>query len=202
MKKIFLFLLAAIIMNSCSMSDLKETQFVEDPEYPGLPIYSDMGYNTFGAYINDHTFYISPYNNDRPFYLVVDREGLNLSLYGYYQNTPLTMAFEIPLDADFKMEDYHDLLSLDGNSFVIDTISTTCRVKMEGDNAPSFVSIYSGHFTFENIRQVIADKEDTEVIVAGKFQFRAVRPDGGYIDVAGGRFDLGVNETNFVNFRR
>lgn len=190
------------ILASCDVTNLKETEYIDDTNYPGLPIYSDMGYNTFGTYINNETFHISTKNSDRPFYLVADHEGLILSLYGYYQNQPLTMTFSIPLDPDFRMEDYHDLIQLHGETYVIDTMTTTCRVELQGENAPSFVSIYSGRFSFDNIRQVVVDKEDAEVIVAGKFQFRAVKPEGSYLDVVGGRFDLGVDHSNFVNFRR
>ena len=73
---------------------------------------------------------------------------------------------------------------------------------MEGPYAPNIESIYSGYIRFEKVQQVIVDKTDAEVVVSGKFQFRAFTSDGTRIDVTGGRFDLGVDNANFVNFRR
>jgi hypothetical protein len=57
MKKILIAFVSVLSLNllfSCQkMSDyeLSGTFFIEDPYYPGLPIYSEWGYNTFGAYI-------------------------------------------------------------------------------------------------------------------------------------------------------
>ncbi|MBQ8957690.1 MAG: hypothetical protein IJ057_04230 [Bacteroidales bacterium] len=202
MKKHLILAAALLIMAACSKSDLKETQYIEDPDYPGLPIYSDMGYNTYGAYMNDQVYQTSTnYGSNRKFYLVADREGLSMTFYGWLDGHNLSMVFDLPIDTTFAMDDYHDLLKLDGMSFAIDTTGTTCRVKMEGTNAPEIASIYSGKITFDHVRQVVVDKEDKEIIVSGKFQFRAFTTDGARLDVTGGRFDLGVDNTNFVNFR-
>ena len=73
---------------------------------------------------------------------------------------------------------------------------------MEGYNAPDIESIYSGYIKFEKVQQVLVDKTDAEVVVSGKFQVRAFTHDGTRIDVTGGRFDLGVDNANFVNFRQ
>ena len=202
MKKYIIIAAALLFMTACSKSDFKETQYIEDPEYPGLPVYSDMGYNTYGAYINDCVYHISSsYGNDRKFYLVADREGLSMTFYGWLDGHNLSMIFDFPIDTTFVLNDYHDLLKLDGMSFAIDTTDTSCRVKMEGTIAPEIASIYSGRITFDRVRQVVVDKEDKEVVVSGKFQFRAFTTDDTRIDVVGGRFDLGVDNTNFVNFR-
>ena len=84
MKKYLIIAVALIVMNACSKSDFKETQYIADPDFPGLPIYSEMGYNTFGAYINQNVFYCN--QNDRPFYLVADRDNLTMTLYGWCNN--------------------------------------------------------------------------------------------------------------------
>lgn len=201
MKKHIIILLAALFaITSCDKSDLKEIQYIDDPDYPGLPIYSDLGYNTFGAYFNQKVFTI--HSSNRPFYMVADHDGLSMTLYGQLDSSPLTLTFNVPLDTTFILEDYHDLLALDGSSFAIDTLPTACTIMLEGSYAPTFVSIYSGKITFDDIRQVVVDKDDAEVIVAGKFQFRAIKENGTYLDVVGGRFDLGIDDSNFVNFRR
>jgi hypothetical protein len=186
-------------MTACSKSDFKETQYISDPDFPGLPIYSEMGYNTFGAYINDQTFTVS-YDTYRPFYLVADRDNLTMTLYGQ-RDGYLDMVFILPVDSTYHLEDYHSLLALDGKTFTIGTTPTSCNVRFDGYFAPEIESIYSGYIKFEKVQQVIVDKTDTEVVVSGKFQFRAFTPDGTRIDVTGGRFDLGVDNANFVNFR-
>lgn len=200
MKKYIIIAAALIAMTACSKSDFKETQYISDPDYPGLPIYSEMGYNSFGAYINDKVFYSNW--NDRPFYLVADRDNLTMTLYGRSNNDNFNMVFTLPIDTTYPLEDYHSLLILNGKSFTIDTIPMSCIVKMEGHYAPEIESIYSGYIKFEKVQQVLVDKTDAEVVVSGKFQFRAFTPDGTRIDVTGGRFDLGVDNANFVNFRR
>lgn len=47
-------ILQTAFMASCSMDDveLSRTVFIEDRTSPGLPVYSEWGYNTFGAYID------------------------------------------------------------------------------------------------------------------------------------------------------
>ena len=199
MKKYIIFVLAALAMTACSKSDFKETQYIPDPDYPGLPVYSAMGYNTFGAYINQNVFYCN--QDSRPFYLVADRDNLTMTLYGWTNGNNVNMVFTLPIDTTYHLEDYHSLLALDGKSFNIDTTPTSCIVKMEGINAPVIDSIYSGYIKFEKVQQVLVDKTDAEVVVSGKFQFRAFTPNGTRIDVTGGRFDLGVDNANFVNFR-
>lgn len=201
MKKYIIIAAALFAMTACSKSDFKETQYISDPDYPGLPIYSEMGYNSFGAYINDQTFTIS-YDTYRPFYLVADRECLTMTLYGWRDGRNLNMVFTLPIDSTYHhLEDYHSLLALDGKNFTINTTPMSCNVKFEGYYAPEIESIYSGYIKFEKVQQVIVDKTDAEVVVSGKFQFRAFTPDGTRIDVTGGRFDLGVDNANFVNFR-
>ena len=201
MKKYILILIAAMALCACSKSDFKGTQYIDDPDYPGLPIYSEMGYNTFGAYINQKAFSCSG-SADRPFYIVADREKLTLTLYGWYNyNDNFNIEFTLPIDTSYQLGDFNSLDILDGKTFTIDTTSTTCNVKFTGSYAPVIESIYSGHITFEKVQQVIVDKTEVELVVAGKFQFRAFTHDGNRIDVSGGRFDLGVDNSNFVNYR-
>ena len=202
MKKLIIIAAALLAMTACSKSDFKETQYISDPDFPGLPIYSEMGYNTFGAYINEQVFSVSHYGSNRPFYLVADREHLTMTLYGWREGTNLNMVFTLPIDTTYHLEDYHSLLALDGKTFTIDTTPTSCNVEFEGYYAPEIESIYSGYIKFEKVQQVLVDKTDAEVVVSGTFQFRAFTYLGTRIDVTGGRFDLGVDNANFVNFRR
>lgn len=198
MKRYLIIAAALIAMTACSKSDFKQTQYIEDPDYPGLPIYSEMGYNSFGAYINEQPFTVSN-DNYLPFYLVADRDYLTMSLYGR-RDTSLDMVFILPIDSTYHLEDYHSLLALDGKTFPIDTTPTSCNVFFDGLFAPEIESIYSGYIKFEKVQQLIVDKTDTEVVLSGKFQFRAFTTDSTRIDVTGGRFDLGVDNANFVNF--
>ncbi len=200
MKKYIIFAAVVIAMTACSKSDFKQIQYIEDPDYPGLPVYSEMGYNTYGAYINNKVF--NPAWTDRPFYLIADRENMTMTLNGSVEYNGFNIIFTLPIDTTYHLEDYHSLLALNGKSFTIDTTPTSCNVKMEGYNAPDIESIYSGYIKFEKVQQVLVDKTDAEVVVSGKFQFRAFTHDGTRIDVTGGRFDIGVDNANFVNFRQ
>jgi len=200
MKKYIILAAVVIAMTACSKSDFKQIQYIEDPNYPGLPIYSEMGYNTFGAYMNNMVF--NPAWTDRPFYLIADRENMTMTLYGSMEYSDFNIIFTLPIDTTYHLEDYHSLLALNGKTFTIDTTPTSCNVKLEGYKAPDIESIYSGYIKFEKVQQVLVDKTDAEVIVSGKFQFRAFTHNGTRIDVTGGRFDLGVDNANFVNFRR
>lgn len=128
MKKYIIIAAALIAMTACSKSDFKETQYISDPDYPGLPIYSEMGYNSFGAYINEQTFTVS-YEYNRPFYLVADRDNLTLTLYGWSNYKNLNLVFTLPVDTSYHLEDYHSLIELDRKLFTIDTTSTSCNVK-------------------------------------------------------------------------
>ena len=63
---------------SCSSADfeLSKTVFVEDVDYPGLPIYSEWGYNTFGAYIDRSVFTSNSY--ELPTKIIVNSDTFKL----------------------------------------------------------------------------------------------------------------------------
>ena len=203
-KQLLIFAIALTLLNACTKSVLKETIFEEDPDYPGLPVHSNMGYNTFGAYFNDKVFSIETYGSDRPFYIVADREGLDISLSGNLQGQGghVNLTFNLPVDENCTIGTYHDLSFLDSLTFSIDTIPFTCQIEITGDTATEIQSVYGGHVSFDAVKQVIVDKENAELVLSGKFQFRVFTTNGTRLDVTGGRFDLGVDATNFVNFRQ
>ena len=57
---------------------LSQTIFIEDSYYPGLPIYSEWGYNTFGAYIDRKPFISTDY--DLPVKIIVNTDTLHMIL--------------------------------------------------------------------------------------------------------------------------
>src|SRR5690606_2939735 len=54
MKTTLLFaVVLTILLTGCTReTELQRTIFIEDPNAPGLPQYSEWGYNTFGAYFD------------------------------------------------------------------------------------------------------------------------------------------------------
>ena len=62
---VFVMLLATVIFASCSRGDdymISQSVFIEDETNPGLPVYSEWGYNSFGAYWDRAAFVSERYN--------------------------------------------------------------------------------------------------------------------------------------------
>ena len=75
LKLVYVAILFLIITASCEKLEdfsLSGTIFIEDPYYPGLPIYSEWGYNTFGAYIDRKPFIST--SDDLPIKVIVNRD--------------------------------------------------------------------------------------------------------------------------------
>ena len=81
-------------------ADLHRTIFIRDKNYPDLPQYSEWGYNTFGAYINDEVFVSGDYYWD-PASVSPAETSMILSFHGEKRSkekdtTDMIMNFSIP----------------------------------------------------------------------------------------------------------
>lgn len=92
--------------------DLSETIFIEDPYYPGLPIYSEWGYNTFGAYIDRKPFIST--SDDLPAKIIVNSDTLNLILRGRMASENVDLKITIK---GFSPTTYMNLTELDNTTF-------------------------------------------------------------------------------------
>lgn len=185
---------ASVMVASCSSADfeLSKTVFVEDVDYPGLPIYSEWGYNTFGAYIDRNVFTSSSYV--LPTKIIVNTDTFKLYLKGMMNNQPTTIKFEIK---GYAPADYPDLISL--NDSVINLKSSDCKVTLENGSSMQVLRIIEGNIRFKRVQNLYVDKSFAKTIVSGTFNFKTFF-DGEPVAITNGRFDLGIGYENFYNF--
>ncbi|MDO9154882.1 MAG: hypothetical protein Q7U47_14440, partial [Paludibacter sp.] len=89
---------------------LKKSIFIYDTENPGLPIYSEWGYNTFGAYI-DRTVFVSDNNNFTK--IIVNGDTMNILLKGTMNDKFASIKFSF---IGYPIADYTNLTVLNNVS--------------------------------------------------------------------------------------
>jgi len=191
LKYILLALLIAIL-NSCSNDDLylEESIFIEDPEVPELPIYSELGYNTFGVRCDRETITNNDY--DYPLTVVVE-DGKTYFVFKGEKNNYTEYDFSIVLN-DFLPSDEYDLLNLDDTSINLDGDNVELIIKESGDLKS--VEVLSGEFKFSKAQYLLVDEVNKGVILSGVFEFKAL-VDGEPSAFSYGRFDVIVGYSNF-----
>jgi hypothetical protein len=186
----FLFLLA--ICGGCvDDADLHRSIFIRDKLHPDLPQYSEWGYNTFGAYINDEVFVSWDYYWDPAIISPSDTTVL-LSLHGERRSknkdtTDMILYFIIP---HYAPRDAHYLLEL--NDAVIDLKSSSSQVLIMSDTTLYPVTINKGELHFTRVQNLFVDNNPEETILSGTFEFQGIM-NGNPVNVTLGRFDVGVN---------
>ena len=184
-----------LFLASCSNEDyhLNKSIFIEDKTSPGLPIYSEWGYNTFGAYIDR-----VPFISDRitlPSKIIVNPDTFNLMLNGEINNSePIMLKFTIK---GYAPTDFSELISLNGKSFNLKDKS--CIVTLTEEGKATVLEIISGELKFVRVQKLFVDKELTKCILSGTFSFQTFRKNEP-ITISNGRFDLGIGYENFFNY--
>ena len=186
----FLFLFGC----SKDVNDLRESIMIYDEEYPGLPIYSEYGYNTFGAYYERGEFI---YNSlEVPGKVLVQNGNTSFILTGHLDNQSLFSICFTFLNMEFA--DHTDLLTLDKKSFNLrDT--TSCKVSIENKEGAIPIKKTSGNITFNKVHRLLVDKEVVETILAGEFDLQVIINEQP-ARFSNGRFDIGVGDYNFFSF--
>jgi hypothetical protein len=193
-KYIIGFLLFSSIMASCDDdSDLHKTFFVRDKIYRDLPQYSEWGYNTFGAYINDEVF-ISGNTFMDPAILSANDQTMLLSFYGEKiskekDTTDLMMSFSIPRNAP---HDGQYLMAL--NDTVIDLHNYV--VQISSGSTGTLIFVNTGELHFIRVQNLMVDNHPEETILSGTFEFEGLMNEIP-VSVAHGRFDLGIVNINY-----
>ncbi len=191
---IFFAFTLVIIFSGCSKeSELRESVFITDPDHAGLPIYSEWGYNTFGAYYDRETFRSNSYDvplkvsvtNDSTYFSFTGQKGG----YGYDDNVSLKFIFP-----DYNPEEYFDLIELDDTTF--DLVDSGCRVRFKFGDAEYDGTVLEGYLQFKRAQQLLVDEEQVEVILSGLFEFK-ILVDSEPVSITDGRFDIGVGYHNF-----
>ena len=188
-KQIILILVTACMAFGCDDENTLESSiYVNDSENPGLPKYSELGYNTFGAYYDRQSFTSGPMV---PVKVIVSGGVTSFLLSGrmLYKD----MALEVRM-ADFPPDSYTDLIDLHNTS--LNLTDEDYSVIIEEDGVDHEVQILNGTFHFKRTQNLFVDKELFGVVLSGTFQFQAII-DGEPITVSDGRFDVSVNENNF-----
>lgn len=193
MKKInnILFVIAGCLSMACSSDyDLKKTIYVPDKENPGLPIYSEKGYNTFGVYYDRVPFIAG---DQTPVKVSVNEDGTSFQFDGKLGGTYEEMSVTLVL-ADFSPDEYLDLMELHKKDLDLTDPTYQVSVRIQGIDYPA--EILNGTFSFKRAQSMTVDQELFEVILSGTFEFQAII-NTVPVTVSNGRFDVGVGEHNF-----
>ncbi|MGC3977336.1 MAG: hypothetical protein QM751_03325 [Paludibacteraceae bacterium] len=192
--KLLIIIVFPTFFAACENSDyqLQKSIFIEDETNPGLPIYSEWGYNTFGAYI-DRVKFISD-DELLPAKITVKQDTLNIMMSGRYQGVNTTLKFSIK---GYSPKNYSELTALQGVK--IDLKSSSTSVFLIQKDVSTHLTIIEGELYFKRVQLLFVDKEQTQSILSGVFAFKTFK-DSEPIAVANGRFDFGIGYDNFYNY--
>ncbi len=194
--KLLIIFSIVILLNACSTEmdgfTLQKSVFIEDLENPGLPIYSEWGYNTFGIYI-DRVPFIST-DDVLPAKIIVNSDTMNIILKGEIGNMPGTLQISF---VGYQINDYPDLNTL--NDSIIDMKGDKCIVTFTRYNTPQILNIIEGKFHIKRTQDLFVDKQYIKSIISGTFNFKTFF-DNEPVAASSGRFDLGIGYDNFYNY--
>lgn len=94
---IFFIIAAMILLNSCGKDPyyrIFQSVFIEDATSPGLPIYSERGYNSFGIYWDQ-----TPFTSERtetPAKIVIKKDSCHLYLRGNINSIEQVFVISFP----------------------------------------------------------------------------------------------------------
>lgn len=194
--KAVLLIIIAGISFACSHEEdynLSTSVFIEDTTNPGLPVYSEWGYNTFGAYI-DRVKFISD-NYSLPAKIIVNHDTLNLILNGIYRDNYTTMTFSLK---GFSPKDYEELLILHDKKIDLKSSDVTITLGNPGFEEPA-LEVLEGELHFKRVQKLFVDKELSKSILSGTFTLKTFK-NNKPIAISSGRFDFGIGYDNFYNY--
>jgi hypothetical protein len=197
MKIIHALFLTTVLMSCGSDSELQKSVFIPDPTSPGLPKYSEWGYNTFGVYF-DRVAFVS--NSTVP--LKVFRQNNRTSLIfsgtmangnGFYDANNYSITFSLE---GYNPETYQDLVAF--NNVVLDLTDPLFEVVITNTTGTHKLEILEGEVHIKRAQYLLVDKKPEEVILSGVFAYKALL-DGVPVTFSDGRFDVSVGNDNFYN---
>ncbi|MCW3804412.1 hypothetical protein [Plebeiibacterium marinum] len=185
--------LLTLFVIACTTDELylEDSIVISDPEIPSLPIYSELGYNTFGVRYNRESITGNSY--DYPLTVMVENGATSLIFKGSqsYSNK-FTFTFKL----SEAMASREALLTLGGKKYNLD--SDNIAVSLVENNEEKSLEIISGEFEIKNAQKMLVDDEEKGVILSGVFQFQA-KVDGEPASFSYGRFDVVIGYSNFYN---
>lgn len=184
----FIFLLSCIAFGCSDESQLQQSIYVDDPDNPGLPEYSELGYNTFGAYYDRLAFTSSEVV---PVKVMVTEGVTSFVLSGQMDYEDMSITFTM---ADITPDEYADLIALHDAS--LDLTDEDYTVVINESGIETEAEILNGTLHFKRAQHLLVDKQLTGIVLSGTFEFQALI-DGEPITISSGRFDVSVGENNF-----
>lgn len=187
-----------VLLSACIEPDLQRSIFMPDPEFPELPVYTEWGYNTFGAYFDRQPFISN--DAETPIKIIEETGKTSFRFTGqkglsnHGTGEPFSISFLLP---DLQPETYEDLMVLHNSSWNLAGENTLVIVN-EG-TLQDTIDILNGNLKFRRAQYLVVDLQAEEVILSGVFEFQAIR-DGVPVTVSNGRFDVGVAEHNFFRY--
>ncbi|HYW95115.1 MAG TPA: hypothetical protein VE870_05980 [Bacteroidales bacterium] len=195
LKLLYLLFVLPMVLLACQKSDdyqLSQSVFIEDPYYPGLPGYSEWGYNTFGAYIDRKPF--TSNNYEIPAKIIVNGDVMHIIMKGDMLGQNVKLTFSIK---GYSPPDYIDLKTLDNT--VINLKDTGNTVTLEIGDSEKILNLIEGELTFKRVQNLYVDEELDRAIVSGTFNFKTFL-DNEPVAISHGRFDFGIGYENFYNY--
>lgn len=195
MKTKILFFALIIMLASCSKeNDLKKSVMIYDDELTDLPAYTEWGYNTFGAYY-DREIFIS---NDTDIPLkVICQNGETVFNFNGQNNASSWEASDMKMNIrmlNYSPETFTDLLIF--NDSIINFKDSTIQIEIVRNSQTYSCPVISGGMHIKRAQELYVDDELIEVILSGYFDFQ-VLINGEPISISEGRFDFGINNSNF-----
>jgi hypothetical protein len=192
---LYLTMLCLIVSSSCQKMedfDLSATVFIEDPYSPGLPIYSEWGYNTFGAYIDRKPFIST--EEDLPAKVIVNADTVHLILRGRMGNQNVDLKFSIK---GYSPATNFDLTELNNKTINLKDSGRSVTLKIGSET--TVLKLIEGELQINKVQRLYVDEEPTRAIMSGYFNLKTFLNDEP-IAISFGRFDLGIGYENFYNY--
>lgn len=183
---------AAVAFGGCSKYfdyHISKSVFIEDEKSPGLPIYSERGYNSFGVYWN-----LAPFTSteNEQAKILVQNDSCHIIFFGTKrQSASSELKISFP---GYTPETFLELLSLKGKK--IDLTDEECSIFLPGYQSSGKINVIEGEVHIKQAQQLFVDKQLLRVVLSGTFTCKGTR-DKQPITLADSRFDMGFGEDNF-----
>lgn len=190
-----LLLVLAVLSISCTRyTDLNDSLYINDPNFNGLPAYTERGYNTFGAYYDRNYFLYS--RQETPLKITVQDEHISYIFQGikgnhYPTDNYMSVTFIIP---DSTTNKYQDLIEYDEQIFNL--TDPDIRVRITTNGITNDVEVLEGLLNFKRVQTLYVDDAENQLIMSGNFELKFLNNDIP-ANLSYGRFDFGVDDLIF-----